>query len=136
MQTPKIQKKLVKRSKKTENKSKNLLKITLGVIIGFLNGFLGGGGGMICVPILEKILKMPPKKSHANTIAIIFPISFVSACVYCFNGGVRNSSLIFVLIGAVLGGIGGAFLLKILPEKVIAILFALIMIFMGVKMFI
>ena len=37
--------------------------ILSGSVIGILNGFFGGGGGMVCVPILEKVLKlqnMPP----------------------------------------------------------------------------
>jgi hypothetical protein len=29
--------------------------IVSGIAIGIVNGFFGGGGGMVCVPILEKL---------------------------------------------------------------------------------
>ena len=40
--------------KKIKDKFKLILS---GLTIGIVNGFFGGGGGMICVPLLEKILK-------------------------------------------------------------------------------
>ena len=111
-------------------------KVFVGAFIGFVNGLFGGGGGMLCVPLLERVLKMPTKRAHASTIGIIFPISIFSACVYVFEGSVLSQPLLFVLMGSVIGGLVGAFLLKLLPEKVISIIFSVLMIFMGVRLII
>ena len=49
------------------------IKLLTGSIIGFVNGFWGGGGGMICVPLLQNIIHLPEKKAHATTLLIMLP---------------------------------------------------------------
>lgn len=105
-----------------------------GALIGFINGFFGGGGGMICVPLLEKVLHLPNKYSHATAIAVIFPISFVSAIIYLISGNLQTISLLTVGSGVILGGIVGSFALKFLPAKVVRIIFVFIMIFGGIRL--
>ena len=105
-----------------------------GAFIGFLNGFFGGGGGMVCVPILEKVLSLDSKHSHATAIAVIFPLSLISACIYVANGYIKTMPLLTVGLGVVAGGILGAFSLKFLPPKVVQIMFALIMFAGGIKL--
>lgn len=105
-----------------------------GAIIGFVNGFFGGGGGMICIPLLEKVLHLPNKYSHATAIAVILPISFVSAVIYLLNGNLETIPFLTVGSGVVLGGILGSFLLKFLPSKVIRIIFVFIMLAGGIRL--
>ena len=105
-----------------------------GAIIGFLNGFFGGGGGMVCVPILQKVLGLDAKKSHATAIAVIFPLSLISAFIYVINGYIQSLPLLFVGSGVVIGGLIGALFLKILPPKVVRIIFAIIMFLGGIKL--
>ena len=114
-------------------KSKFLLCIC-GAIIGLINGFFGGGGGMICVPLLEKVLHLPNKYSHATTIVIILPISFVSAVIYFLSGNLETISFLTVGTGVVLGGIVGSFALKFLPAKIIRIIFVFIMLAGGIRL--
>lgn len=105
-----------------------------GSFIGFLNGFFGGGGGMVCVPVLNKIAGLSEKHSHATAIAIIFPLSLISAFIYVINGYIKSLPLITVTIGSLAGGIIGAFALKILPPKWVRIIFAVIMLVGGIKL--
>ena len=42
---------------------KGALNVFLAALIGCVNGFFGGGGGMLCVPFLEKIVKLPTQKA-------------------------------------------------------------------------
>lgn len=116
------------------NKFKNFLAVGGGVFVGFINGFFGGGGGMLCVPILEKLLKEETKRAHATAILIILPISIVSAVMYLINGYFDVFASISVSIGVISGGIAGAFLLKILPPKVVGIIFSVMMIGVGIKL--
>ena len=111
-----------------------LFLIFVGGIVGLINGLLGGGGGMICVPTLENVLRLERKKAHATAIAVIFPISLISAYVYVLSGALQTLPMLTIGFGAAFGGILGAYLLKFLPEKVVGMLFSLLMIVAGVRM--
>ena len=108
--------------------------ILSGAIIGLLNGFFGGGGGMICVPILQKVLSLDAKQSHATAIAVIFPLSLISAFIYVINGYIKSFPLLTIGLGVVAGGITGAFALKFLPPKIIRLIFAVIMFVGGIRL--
>lgn len=107
-----------------------------GAVIGFLNGFFGGGGGMICVPILEKVLKLDNKHAHATAIAVIFPLSIISAFIYVYKGYIESLPLLTIGLGVVLGGIIGSYALKFLPPKAVRVIFAIIMFVGGLKLII
>lgn len=113
---------------------KKFILLLSGAVIGMLNGFFGGGGGMVCVPILEKVLSLDSKHSHATAIAVIFPLSLISAIIYVVNGSIQSIPLLTVGLGVVAGGILGAFALKFLPPKVVQILFAIVMFAGGIKL--
>lgn len=114
---------------------KNLVKkLISSAIIGLTNGFFGGGGGMICVPLLENIYKIDNKKSHATTLAIIFPLSLVSSAIYITENSIDFLHLLYISLGVTIGGVIGAFLLKKLNNKVVRIIFAVVMFVAGLKM--
>lgn len=115
---------------------KTLLLVSLGGVIGFLNGFFGGGGGMVCVPSLEKVLNLDNKRAHATAIAVIFPLSVVSCAIYIFKGAIESLPLLTVGLGVLLGGIIGSIALKIMPGKAIRIVFAFVMLAGGVRLLI
>ena len=120
--------------KNMKSRRKIFLCCLCGCLIGFVNGFFGGGGGMICVPLLTRVMSFENKVAHASAIAIIFPISFVSACIYMTNSNVEIFSLLSVSLGVVIGGMLGAVLLKFLPEKIVRIIFVFVMLFGGIKL--
>lgn len=114
--------------------AESIIKVSGGVLVGLINGFFGGGGGMLCVPLLEKVLQEPTKKAHATAILIILPISIASAVMYLLSGYFSLKGTLSVSVGVVAGGITGALLLKRLPAFVVGILFALMMIGVGCKL--
>lgn len=127
-------KKKIKRDNASLPARKKFVLAVCGAIIGFVNGFFGGGGGMICVPLLQKVLHLSEKYSHATAIVIIFPISFVSALIYTFTGHLEFVPFLSVGVGVVLGGILGSFALKFMPEKAVRIVFVLIMLAGGIRL--
>ena len=112
----------------------NLLLTLMGTIVGFINGFFGGGGGMLVVPMLIILLSLKPKEAHATAIAIILPITLISAVIYIIGGHFSFSFGLAISLGVVLGGVIGALILKKLNNKVIVKIFAIVMILAGVKM--
>ena len=53
-----------------------------GALAGTVNGLFGGGGGMVLVPLLSGWCGMEGKRSFATCVAVILPLSAVSAAVY------------------------------------------------------
>lgn len=118
----------------TSGAVKKILSVVFGLAIGFINGFFGGGGGMVCVPFLEKILKKPTKTSHATAILIILPISAVSAAVYIIAKKFEWQTGLPAGGGVIAGGLLGALLLSKMSNGVIRIIFAAVMIIAGGKL--
>ena len=111
-----------------------MLKAGGGAAIGLINGFFGGGGGMLCVPLLEKALKTETKKAHATAIMIILPISIASGVAYIFNGYADWGATAVSSIGVTAGGALGALLLSKLKSVWVGIVFAVLMIVAGLKL--
>ena len=93
----------------------------------------GSGGGTVAVPAFEKN-GTEPKKAHASSVALIFVLSLVTAVIYLMNGkldfGTAWEYIPYGLIGAILG----SFLLGKIPDRLIRIIFGLLMIASGVRM--
>lgn len=119
--------------KKIKNK---LILIISGLAIGIANGFFGGGGGMICVPILEKALKIESKKSHATALAVMLPIALFSIIVYLIRVPIDWAMFGTVGGGFVVGGALGALLLKNLSGKIVRIIFILVVLSAGIRLLI
>ena len=126
--------KKIDQSKQKLKAKKKLLLCLCGALIGFINGFFGGGGGMICVPLLEKVLHLPNKYSHATAIVVILPISFVSTIIYFLSGNLQTIPFLTIGSGVLLGGIVGSYALKFLPSKIIRIIFVLVMLAGGIRL--
>ncbi len=118
----------------TDGFGKKIYLVLTGVITGAANGFFGGGGGMIVVPLLTFLLKLETKKAHATAIAIILPISVVSAMVYFLKGGFDFSAGLPSGTGVIVGGIAGAWLLGKLSSELITRIFAVVMLAAGIKL--
>lgn len=111
-----------------------VLLIALGLLVGFVNGFLGAGGGMFLVPCIIPILKMETKVAHATAILIILPISLVSGVIYALKGSFNFDIFLPCLIGTVVGGVLGTFILSKLKSDIITAIFSVVMIAAGVIM--
>lgn len=122
---------------KKNKKHKNLiLKSLFAGIVGFINGFFGGGGGLVCVPTLEKIYGLDTKNSHATAISIMLPLSIASSVVYISNTSINFLQALFVSIGVILGGLLGAFALKKFNSSFVRWLFIIILFTAGVRLII
>ena len=116
---------------KTKN---NFLTVSGGALTGLINGLLGAGGGMLAVPFLE-ISGIGKKQAHASAVAVIMPLSLLSAVLYLLNGSVTAGEAVKYVPWGLIGAAAGTYLLKKLPDKWIRRLFALFMIWAGVRIF-
>ncbi|MFQ6752204.1 MAG: sulfite exporter TauE/SafE family protein [Clostridia bacterium] len=110
--------------------------LLFGAMIGVINGFFGGGGGMIVVPLLNKLFGLEQKKAQATALFVILPISIVSTIVYlCFNS-IDFATGWPVILGIVAGGVAGAKLLNRLNNNAVKGIFIFFMLLGGVGMLI
>ena len=108
----------------------------MGLLTGLCNGFFGAGGGIIVVPTLVYILKLENHKAHATALAVILPISLLSAFIY-FKTDTYNWALIGkLMLGGVIGSIIGSKLLGKLSSKWLRRIFAIFMILAAIRMII
>lgn len=122
------------KAKEGKEKNKVWLLLLLGLAIGFINGFWGGGGGMICVPALTLLLKMPDKQAHATTILIMLPLCISSFIVYMLKGALNWPIAAEVTAGFVVGGLLGALALKNINNFALRLVFSIIIIAGGVRL--
>lgn len=111
---------------------KNFLFFITGLVSGFVNGILGTGGGTVVVPSIE-LLGVDTKKSHSTAIAVILPITAVSAFVYFKQGNIDLKSTVILSVCGCVGGVFGAKFLKKIPSHYLKILFGASMIAGGIK---
>jgi len=104
---------------------KKFTRVFMGITIGFVNGLFGAGGGSLLVPTLEKFAKYETHKAHATTVAVILPLSALSALVYIWGVDVDWGAVLWVSVGGICGGIVGAKLLARIAGMWLNILFGL-----------
>ena len=110
-------------------------KVLAGILIGTVNIILGAGGGMLTVPLYKK-MGMEQKSAQINAVGTILPITIISSIIYLINGNVNFSDTYIYLIPGLIGSIVGTFVIKKTSNKILTVIFALFMIWAGVRMFI
>lgn len=116
-----------------QKRYKRILFILGGFAVGVINGFLGAGGGMLAVPLLKK-QELEQKQAHASAIAVIFPLTAISAALYLLNGKVQFSQALPFLPAGAVGALLGIWLLPRMPDKLLRKIFSVFMIWAGVRM--
>jgi uncharacterized membrane protein YfcA len=106
----------------------------LTLIVGLLLGLVGGGGSIVVVPILVYVVGLPASAAIALSLPIVGLTSLAGAVVKGRNGEVHAQALwLFGLAGGV-GAVIGAQLTKMVPEPILLLLFAALLLGVGVRM--
>lgn len=108
--------------------------IGIGLVTGMANGLFGSGGGTIAVPAMILLLDAEEHKAHATAIAIILPLTLVSAFFYVSNNYVDWGLTLKVVLGGLVGGYLGAKLLNICPSNILRKVFGVFMIIAALRM--
>ncbi len=116
-----------------EKIKQNLIISTIGIAIGMVNGILGAGGGMLAVPLLKKV-GFTQKECHTNAIAVILPITVISAIIYLFKDYVTIKEAFIYMPTGLIGAIAGTYLLKKISSVWLKRIFSALMIYAGIRL--
>lgn len=118
-----------------DNKSKKRRQIipSLGFLAaGMINGLLGSGGGMIAVPALEHS-GIKANRAHATSVAVMLPLSAVSAVFYLWGGNVSLSHALPYIPGGIAGALIGVLLLRRVSPSLLRRLFGGVAVYSGLR---
>lgn len=105
------------------------------VFAGVVNGLLGTGAGIVLTFIFAKICAdYSPKDCFVSAMAAVIPISVFSLFTYGGAGEFDIIYMISVVIPAALGGLLGAYIGARARAEHLRRIFALLVIWAGVKM--
>jgi uncharacterized membrane protein YfcA len=109
---------------------------TLGIsgIAGVVSGLLGVGGGIISVPTMNLLSKVPVKVASATSNFMIGVTAAASSTVYFVRGDVQPLLVAPLMIGVVIGAALGTRLLRRTPPLKVKLLFAILLITISVVM--
>lgn len=115
---------------------KNLNYLFLGLVAGFCSAALGIGGGVILVPMLLILLHYEIKKAMGTSLATIVPTAFVGIITHYSmeSSNIKLLTALFVIMGSIAGTKFGAILVNKIRSKILKRLFALLLLFVGLKL--
>jgi uncharacterized membrane protein YfcA len=101
-----------------------IVAIVMGGAAGVVSGLLGVGGGILFVPALTLALSLSQVKAEATSLLAIIPVALVGAARQYRYGNVqvRDGSVLGAL--SALGVLAGVGLSNVLPERVLKLSFA------------
>jgi len=113
------------------------VSILIGAIIGFISGVVGIGGGIFLSPILF-ILRVAKPKEIVTVASLFILINSISGIIgQLTKNDVLNEiqNYWYLLIAVLIGGQLGNFLnLKIFPVRILALVTASLVLFVGIRM--
>ena len=101
--------------------------ILLGVLAGMVAGMLGVGGGILYVPALVIFLGEGQLEAEATSLLAIIPVAIVGATRQYRYGNVRIKDAGMLAIFSPIGVVAGVIAANALPERALAIGFALLL---------
>ena len=109
--------------------------LLLGLVAGFGSAALGIGGGVIIMPVLVLFIGYGIHGAIGTSLAAIIPIASVGlATHYCLESEhIRFIVALFLIGGAIIGARFGVHLAQRLSGNVLQKLFAVLLVFTGLK---
>lgn len=101
---------------------------------GMLSGFFGLGGGLIQVPVVNIICKVPMKVATATSNFMIGLSSSASALILWRKGYVIEDVVIFLIVGVLVGSVFGMRVLYKAKNSTIQLIFSVLLMIVSLKM--
>lgn len=104
------------------------------VFAGALSGLLGVGGGIINVPTMNVLMRLPIRVATTTSTYMLGATAAASAVLYLARGEVDFGLAAPVVIGVFCGGLVGARLQRSVPQQALIVVFILLSLFFALQM--
>jgi uncharacterized membrane protein YfcA len=108
--------------------------VVVGAFAGLLAGLLGVGGGVLFVPALTVFLGIDQVDAEATSLLAIMPMAIVGAWRQHRYGNVCLRDGGMLGIAAIPGAVAGVAIVNVVPERVVQIAFAGLMLVIAWQM--
>jgi uncharacterized membrane protein YfcA len=109
--------------------------VVIGLFAGVLAGLFGIGGGLLIVPALVLITRMPILAATGTSLgALLLPAGLLGALVYYRAGNLNVKAALLISVGLFVGAWLGAQIAHELRTTTLTRLFAVFLAFVAVRM--
>jgi uncharacterized protein len=109
--------------------------LAIGLGAGVLSGLFGIGGGIVIVPALIYLAKLPPQTATGTSLAVfLLPVGLLGAMNYYRAGHVNAKAALLLGLGVFVGGFFGSKLNLSLPPTQVKRAFAVLLLFVATRM--
>jgi uncharacterized protein len=109
------------------------LIVLLGVVIGAISGLTGVGGGVLLVPTLVLGFGIGQRVAQGTSLLAILPNAVIGAIIHRREGNLDLPAAGWISLSGVPGVLAGAVLALLLPQRLLAVLFGLLLVAMAVR---
>jgi uncharacterized protein len=106
----------------------------VGVGAGVISGMLGVGGGVVMVPAMNLLMRVPVKAAVGTSTFMVGITSVATAFVFYSQGFIDPTLVVPAIVGVFAGGQIGSRLTRRIKAQRLALLFALILLYLGVSL--
>ncbi|MEZ6134601.1 MAG: sulfite exporter TauE/SafE family protein [Pirellulaceae bacterium] len=111
-----------------------VLAVLFGSVVGFALGLTGGGGGVFAVPLLVYGLGIAPREAVGISLAAVGGTALFGAAPRLLHGEVELRTGLLFAVAGMLGAPIGSYLSKHVPENLLLVMFALLMLVVAQRM--
>ena len=112
------------------------LSILFGAFVGFALGLTGGGGSLLAVPLLVYGLAIAPRDAFGISLAAVGTMALAGVIPKLRNRQVEIGTGVLFAVAGMAGAPIGTWVAGQIPESVLLILFAVLMLIVAVQMWI
>ncbi len=106
----------------------------IGAAAGVISGMLGVGGGVVMVPVMNLLMRVPMKGSVGTSVYMVGMTSVATAFTYYARGKIDPTLVVPALIGVFVGGQLGSRLTRRVRAQRLSRLFALILLYLSLSL--
>ena len=110
--------------------------VLIGLAAGFFSALFGVGGGIIVVPLLLLVGRWQERPAMATSLAAIGIIALAGTVSYGFHGELKPGAAAMVGLPAAFGAVAGTAIQQRVANRTLSLLFALLLLGVGVKLLI
>jgi uncharacterized membrane protein YfcA len=106
----------------------------IGALAGLLGGAFGIGGGIVMVPALLVLFKLPIHNAIGTSMMVIVPIAVAGALRHYSLNNVNMQIALLAGLGGIIGAVIGASIIVKIPAFYVKRVFALFLIYSAIRL--